>query len=925
MPFMITPSESVILHGSDFAPKIPVYKVLLQKGAIGFVFMAGSVAFFYGSSQTGIDQPVYLFGFILLGIMFCLVGLYIGLSNSSIDPDYELLLDKKTWVNNVPLAFAFIRAAVLANIEAGFIQAKTAPNGELVLVATGKLPDWPSATLEGRLDFDEEQPLSNILKEWLGTLSKAPEDRVVTLAKIMLVIRGIATMVTDGVIGNIDYLYSDQFSKSDPGATKMDTGALFEKYRSSQPELFESLNTSISKAMTDTLFVSSGPNDSFSEPDPWDAELDAKKYLPSGHQGMIMISMVGTVFTGAMLGLYSLQITHPWVHWAVLVSLVITLWQGLLYLPLPFFKKIRGKWRTNPINEAEWDWSGKKQTKGFILKYLFHLVVVFVVMSYLLSAPYLLYLEKPLFGYASGALALVIIYYILGKRIAKKISDKVASSPEQPVIVKTVMDAGHTEIPLKQGYGTPPVAELPFKLQQYMAHDLPLAPAEVQKQFQDLMAKGRSMNRVYKISIGILMGVTVLILWLFYLLRDTNINQDTLEFFAVFESVLGVITLVYFFSKYSSQNLGFLIGAIFGMSNAKGVDYQGKGSDIDLDERSSVRCRRLFAIGVLWIILILLNIRFVYTSSHSPHVWLGSSMVVLSLLSISGYLISLQRLKRKMESRYPYPVPYNLLALRVFGTPHLGNFLELISNWKYFGTLLRLDGPDTVGFKVSDFVHYFEGKLDDSIVKNEQELNRALASFSYQANASLRFATNSMQCTNATWKQAIQALYEKADLIVMDMSALSEKNQGIAYELGKTIQEFPLTRVIILIDDTTDKTVLNNLLTKICQDISEGSPNYQTGVLTIKLLDTGGMSSRDENETAYDWRKRLHKRLNENQLVSLVITVANPRKNLLPSNQNPDNSHNHWADPFPSLHPGRWTAVSLSALLLLIIWILMRH
>jgi hypothetical protein len=69
-----------------------------------------------------------------------------------------------------------------------------------------------------------------------------------------------------------------------------------------------------------------------------------------------------------------------------------------------------------------------------------------------------------------------------------------------------------------------------------------------------------------------------------------------------------------------------------------------------------------------------------------------------------------------------------------------------------------------------------------------------------------------MRCANATWKAALQYLLDRADVVVMDLSSLSDQNRGVAYEIGKLIDEVPLHRVVLLFDESTDLKVLKEIL-----------------------------------------------------------------------------------------------------------------
>ena len=217
--------------------------------------------------------------------------------------------------------------------------------------------------------------------------------------------------------------------------------------------------------------------------------------------------------------------------------------------------------------------------------------------------------------------------------------------------------------------------------------------------------------------------------------------------------------------------------------------------------------------------------------------------------------------------------PYHILTLRVFQSEHMENFLSLIKNWFYLGSIMRLNGPDTV----DDKSHTKEDFLD-KMIKDNEELDKALADLQFLPDRKGEYAINAMQCTNATWKEAIQALIDKAHIIVMDLSAISIYNQGITYELAKVVNEIPLKKVVMLMDNTTDEKVLHAMLKKICENITVDSPNVNGNGIVFQLLNTGGAEERKKYESEYAWRKRTAIRVNEMQLMSYLFSVTDKLK-----------------------------------------------
>lgn len=187
---------------------------------------------------------------------------------------------------------------------------------------------------------------------------------------------------------------------------------------------------------------------------------------------------------------------------------------------------------------------------------------------------------------------------------------------------------------------------------------------------------------------------------------------------------------------------------------------------------------------------------------------LGIAFVIPAVL----YVVALRRKKAELERRYPVHAPLNLLTLRVFSSPALRDFTLMTDRWRWLGPMQRLDGSDTAGSSMRDVVAYLRGRVEDVIVRDERELAAAVASFGDRPDGQLRYPLNSIQCNDATWKQALHALLDDADAVVMDLSSFNHERRGCAYELGKLIEQIPIRRFILLVNADTDMPHLRRTL-----------------------------------------------------------------------------------------------------------------
>ena len=77
----------------------------------------------------------------------------------------------------------------------------------------------------------------------------------------------------------------------------------------------------------------------------------------------------------------------------------------------------------------------------------------------------------------------------------------------------------------------------------------------------------------------------------------------------------------------------------------------------------------------------------------------------------------------------------------------------------------------------------------------------------------------------------------QSDLVLMDLRAFASERKGCTYELGALIDEVPLSRVALLIDQTTDEPVLRRTLADRWRMMSPHSPNARNGSARVRIID----------------------------------------------------------------------------------------
>ena len=117
-------------------------------------------------------------------------------------------------------------------------------------------------------------------------------------------------------------------------------------------------------------------------------------------------------------------------------------------------------------------------------------------------------------------------------------------------------------------------------------------------------------------------------------------------------------------------------------------------------------------------------------------------------------------------------------------------------------------------------------------------------------------------------------MLDRSDAVVMDLSNLSPTNLGCAYELGLLLNRVKLSRVLLLVSETTDQECLRTILAGAETHLSQDSLNRDDPDEAWRLLRIGGSTAAQPQESYLDWARRLDNRLDPMQLVSHLLEMA---------------------------------------------------
>ena len=169
-----------------------------------------------------------------------------------------------------------------------------------------------------------------------------------------------------------------------------------------------------------------------------------------------------------------------------------------------------------------------------------------------------------------------------------------------------------------------------------------------------------------------------------------------------------------------------------------------------------------------------------------------------------------QTLRRILPAQRP--PRRTLLLLRVFAdvsrTERL--FDRVAGRWRWLGPVTMIAAPDVVARTVdpSDFLEFATGRLQARFVKSAGDLESRLRHLDGDPDPDGRYRVNELCCQADTWRAAVVGLMDRADAVLMDLRDFSKKRAGCAFELQQLGQRLDPRRLVLAVDDTTDREFL---------------------------------------------------------------------------------------------------------------------
>lgn len=191
------------------------------------------------------------------------------------------------------------------------------------------------------------------------------------------------------------------------------------------------------------------------------------------------------------------------------------------------------------------------------------------------------------------------------------------------------------------------------------------------------------------------------------------------------------------------------------------------------------------------------------------------------------------------EKATPAKIP-QLLFLRVFslGVKSQKIYNAITKFWRYTGNVLFITGPDLITSTVEphDFLDFLSKKLSQRFIDSEKALNQQTRNIDTIPDIDNMYRIHDFFCYDNTWKMALSRLTKESEVIVMDLRSFSAQNAGCTFEINELINLVHLEQIIFIIDKTTDKNYMYQVMTEAWKTMESSSPNRSTAG-NLKLFD----------------------------------------------------------------------------------------
>jgi hypothetical protein len=221
-------------------------------------------------------------------------------------------------------------------------------------------------------------------------------------------------------------------------------------------------------------------------------------------------------------------------------------------------------------------------------------------------------------------------------------------------------------------------------------------------------------------------------------------------------------------------------------------------------------------------------------------VFQGFAWLFAFVAAFAAYRLALMT-GQKLLRRPGLQVRNRIVELRVFslGDNSARLFSAFSAYWRHIGAIRLIAGPDlaTTTVEPFEFLSFLERRLKKLFIDDpatpyfNERINRMDS-----PDSDGRFRIDEFMCREDTWKSVFTRLITAGDPILMDLRGFSNRQAGCSHELHTLMDTVPMERVVLVVDNKTDRTYLKKLIEFDWRNSSAASPNRAIATCRVRLF-----------------------------------------------------------------------------------------
>lgn len=134
-------------------------------------------------------------------------------------------------------------------------------------------------------------------------------------------------------------------------------------------------------------------------------------------------------------------------------------------------------------------------------------------------------------------------------------------------------------------------------------------------------------------------------------------------------------------------------------------------------------------------------------------------------------------------------------------------FDTVTERWRATGNTLLIAGTDVISHTLDadDLFIFLSRRLGERFITDQAAIARHIDELDLTPDHDGRHRINECYCNDATWQPTLRALLAWSDVVLMDLRDFTAENHGCRYELAALSKAGHVARVVILINDATDR------------------------------------------------------------------------------------------------------------------------